>query len=69
MRSNWQVFRMPLLLAALSLLGLSAALLGDGLADLVSWLSLGSVVGTVVYQAGFAKGGIGIWRGKRRGRG
>jgi len=35
------IFRWPLLLAALSLLGLLSALLGDELYDVMSWLSLG----------------------------
>ena len=40
-RSVWMIFRWPLLLALLSLFGLFSALVGDGLYDLLSWLSLG----------------------------
>ncbi|MGI3131657.1 hypothetical protein ACRSLK_14800 [Halopseudomonas pachastrellae] len=44
-RNNlWQIFRAPLLLALLSIIGLVAALIGDGLLDLVSWLTLGSTL-------------------------
>ncbi len=47
-RGNWQVFRWPLLVAALSLVGLVAALVGDGVYDLVSWVLLGGVLGVMV---------------------
>ena len=43
-RMLWQVFRAPLLLALLSVVGLVAALVGDGLLDLLSWLTLGSTL-------------------------
>ena len=43
-RTLWQVFRAPLLLALLSVVGLVAALVGDGLLDLLSWLTLGSTL-------------------------
>jgi 1,4-dihydroxy-2-naphthoate octaprenyltransferase len=39
----WQIFRWPLLLALQTIAGLTAALVGDGLPDLLSWLCLGSV--------------------------
>ncbi|MBB5018425.1 hypothetical protein HNQ59_001713 [Chitinivorax tropicus] len=39
----WHVFRQPLLLAVLTLVGLLSALLGEGVWDWVSWLSLGWV--------------------------
>ncbi len=43
----WQVFGAPVLIAAFSLFGLIAALLGDGLWDLVGALTLGvSVIAT-----------------------
>jgi hypothetical protein len=35
------VFRIPLMLAALTLVGLVAALLGDDWLDVVSWVGLG----------------------------
>lgn len=37
-----RVFGMPLLLAVASLVGLIAALVGDGVWDAVSWLTLGA---------------------------
>tara|TARA_Y100000815_G_scaffold205836_1_gene189656 strand:+ start:1419 stop:1601 length:183 start_codon:yes stop_codon:yes gene_type:complete len=43
-KNLWQIFRAPLLLALLSIVGLVAALIGDGLLDLVSWLTLGSTL-------------------------
>lgn len=38
--SSWEIWRAPLLMAMLSVVGLLAALLADGLADWVSWASL-----------------------------
>lgn len=43
-RSTWAVFRWPVVMAAISILGLLSALLGDGLADFVSWLTLGGLL-------------------------
>ncbi|ATC25821.1 hypothetical protein EIB18_15515 [Caulobacter vibrioides] len=44
----WQVFGAPTLIAAFSLFGLIAALLGDGIWDLIGVLTLGvSVIATV----------------------
>ena len=40
-RGLWMIFRWPLLLALLSLFGLIAALVGDDVYDLLSWLTLG----------------------------
>ncbi|WP_182466814.1 hypothetical protein [Sphingomonas gilva] len=37
----WRVYRVPVLLAAASAVGLVAALLGDGAMDALSWLTLG----------------------------
>lgn len=42
--SLWAVFRWPIVMAAISIVGLLSALLGDGLADLVSWLLLGGLL-------------------------
>ncbi|WP_114392271.1 hypothetical protein [Oleisolibacter albus] len=42
-RSTWMVFRWPALLAVVSISGLTCALLGDGMADILSWLLLGSL--------------------------
>jgi hypothetical protein len=40
-RSVYQVFAIPIVLGALSAVGLVAALLGDEVWDAVSWLALG----------------------------
>jgi hypothetical protein len=45
----WQVFRAPAVIAALSLFGLVAALLGDGLWDVVGALTLASSVAATVW--------------------
>lgn len=39
--SLWMVFRWPLLIAVLSIIGLVSALVGDGVWDALSWASLG----------------------------
>lgn len=39
-----QIFAVPLAVAVATVLGLLAALVGDGAWDLVSWLTLGPVV-------------------------
>ena len=44
----WRAFRMPFLLAIASLVGLVSALIGDGLFDLVSWLTLGGLMVLIV---------------------
>ncbi len=41
-RSAWATFRWPLLVAALSIVGLVSALLGDGPWDALSWIALGA---------------------------
>lgn len=40
----WRIFRWPLLMAVVSAVGLVAALLGDGVYDLISWTTLGAMV-------------------------
>jgi hypothetical protein len=40
----WRVYRIPALLAAASVVGLVAALLGNGAMDVLSWLALGAMV-------------------------
>ncbi|GAB3257639.1 hypothetical protein GCM10027347_20280 [Larkinella harenae] len=40
-RSFWHIWIIPLVLALLSMIGLIAALVGDGMMDFVSWLTLG----------------------------
>ncbi|UZK66381.1 hypothetical protein [Sphingomonas sp. M1-B02] len=42
-------FAIPLLLAALSLFGLVSALLGNGLADLLSWITLTTPIAAVAW--------------------
>ncbi|MFD1143305.1 hypothetical protein ACFQ4C_19410 [Larkinella insperata] len=57
-RSFWRVWTVPIILAILSLVGLIAALVGDGLLDFVSWLTLGIplvVIGWFVYRPRPAK--------------
>jgi hypothetical protein len=39
-----QIFAIPLLLAALSIIGLISALTGDGLRDILSWIGLAAPV-------------------------
>lgn len=45
----WQVFRAPAAIAALSLFGLVAALLGDGAWDVVGALTLASSVAATLW--------------------
>jgi len=45
----WHIFRAPLLLAALSSVGLLAALIGDGVYDLLSWLALGCIPAVIAW--------------------
>ncbi len=52
-QSGWRIFRWPILIALASAVGLVAALVGDGVYDVVSWIALG---GTVVVM-------IAAWRG------
>ncbi|MFT3966313.1 MAG: hypothetical protein QM690_10565 [Sphingobium sp.] len=39
-RSLWQIFRLPLLIGLLSVIGLISALVGDDVWDLLSWIML-----------------------------
>lgn len=39
-KQQWAIFRVPLVLALLTAVGLCAALLGDGWLDLLSWITL-----------------------------
>lgn len=52
-QGSWTIFKWPLSVAVLSLIGLASALIGDGWFDAISWLSLGS---TIVLM-------IAAWRG------
>ena len=41
MKANfWHIWTIPIVLGGLSLVGLVAALVGDGLLDIISWISL-----------------------------
>jgi hypothetical protein len=48
-RTLSQIFAVPLLLGVLTTVGLIAALVGDGLWDGLSWLTLGVPVAVCVY--------------------
>lgn len=50
-RSGMGVFGVPLILGALSALGLASALIGDGLLDVLSWLALGLPVAVMCFFA------------------
>lgn len=54
-----RVWAWPLALGLVSVIGLVAALLADGVADVVSWLALAVPVAAVVYFS---------WRPRRRRR-
>jgi uncharacterized membrane protein YjjP (DUF1212 family) len=43
-QSNWRIFRWPLVVGLLSVMGLVAALVGNGWLDAASWLFLGSLI-------------------------
>jgi len=46
-----QIFAAPIILGLLSLVGLVAALIGDGPFDAASWLMLGLPTGLIVWYA------------------
>ncbi len=50
-RSNtfWQIFALPLITALASLVGLVAALLGDGPLNVIAWIGLAVPVGLVCW--------------------
>ena len=48
--SFFRVFRVPIALALVTAIGLAAALLGDGLWDVSSWLALSLPVVVIVWQ-------------------
>lgn len=58
-KSLWQIFRAPTWLGVLSLIGLIAALVGDGWYDTLSWLGLGIPVALTIWYG---------WWSPRRGR-
>ncbi len=47
-RSGWQIFRWPLVMALANLIGLVAALFGDGWYDIISWVTLGLTLAVIV---------------------
>lgn len=49
------VFGKPILLALISIAGLIAALVGDGILDVVSWITLGFIVAVTIWYVWFAK--------------
>lgn len=49
-RSSTQIWMAPVVIGLLSLVGLLAALLGDGMADVLSWLALAVPVGVSVWS-------------------
>ena len=48
-RSPWQIFRLPLLLGLLSVVGLVSALVGDDIWDALSWIMLSIPVLVIVW--------------------
>lgn len=48
-RTGLQIFRIPLLLALLTVVGLTSALLGNDGWDVLSWISLLILVGTTAW--------------------
>tara|TARA_R100001163_G_C4956688_1_gene122202 strand:- start:34 stop:246 length:213 start_codon:yes stop_codon:yes gene_type:complete len=48
-KTNWQIFAIPLFLALLTLVGLIAGLLGDGLSDILSWAGLFFPLAAIVW--------------------
>jgi hypothetical protein len=48
-RTLWQIFAIPLLLGILTTVGLVAALVGDGIWDALSWLTLGVPIAVTLY--------------------
>lgn len=39
-KTLWEIFKIPLFIALVSVIGLVSALLGDGILDVLSWLLL-----------------------------
>jgi hypothetical protein len=48
-RTLWQIFAVPLLLGILTTVGLVTALIGDGIWDALSWLTLAVPIAVCVY--------------------
>jgi len=43
----WRAYRIPTLLAVMSIVGLVGALIGDGMLNLLSWVTLGALVAVI----------------------
>ena len=56
-RSNWQIFRIPLLLAALTMFGLIAALLAEGVWQVLSWVALALPIALALRHIGLPAAG------------
>ncbi len=56
-RSSWQIFRIPLLLAVLTIFGLVAALLAEGVWQVLSWIALTVPVALALRHAGLPMAG------------
>lgn len=54
-QSLWQVFAVPAVLAALSIVGLVSALTGDGIHNAVSWIGLAIPVIAVVWAVRYRR--------------
>ena len=46
-RSPWAIFAVPMVIAAVSIIGLVSALTGDGIRDALSWVALAVPVAAV----------------------
>lgn len=57
-RSGWQIFRAPVWVGVLSVVGLLAALIGDGVFDGLSWIALGMPTALAIWY--------GWWRPRLR---
>jgi len=55
-QSIWQIYRWPVLVNGIGLLGLLAALIGNGWMDVLSWLCLGGIVVLMIYAYSNPKG-------------
>lgn len=61
------VFGKPIILAVLSAFGLVSALLGDGVWDVLSWITLWFIVAVIVRHVWFADSGNGASVGRGKG--
>ncbi len=54
-QSTWRIYRWPLVINSICLIGLVSALIGDHGWDVLSWLCLGSAVVLMSYAASSSK--------------